>query len=99
MTKKLLIKLRDQIKDKPILMSGLCYEVIKLCIYSSSPITEDEYSSLTKYIHQHRPKWGKHFCEDYCNNAWYWPEHEVKPRLDWLNYRIKYYGIWWPFKS
>ncbi len=93
MTKDLLIKLRDHIKDKPYLDYGLCHEIWDMwsidSTANSKEFTEEEYRVLRDYIYCNRPKRGKHFDEAQVFSSYYWPETYVKPRLDWLNAKIK----------
>lgn len=81
-----LIMLRDRIKGQDRLVNGLCLEA------NSMSLPDGGYA-LRGYIWSHRPKRGKHYCVGYRYKIYFWPPEEIKPRLDWLNYQIKYYWI------
>lgn len=86
-TKVLLKLLRDRIKDRPDIQSGLCNEVMSM--YCERSLTHIESNFLLDYIKFHRPKRGKHFVEWRKDRGWYWDLQLVEPRLAWLNDQIK----------
>lgn len=83
--KRLLILLRDHIKNKDRIASGLCLET--RIMFNAGIITHEEYNDLQDYIYYHRPKRGKHFTN--VGGGWHWNITEVPPRLAWLNDQIK----------
>lgn len=83
----LLILLRDRIKDSQFIGYGLCHEVWLMRL--DCPITDEEFAILRAFIDNNRPKRGKHFHIEMSRSPYYWPESYVKPRLDWLNDKIK----------
>ena len=91
--KKLLIELRKHvpthigIPTKPKENWGLCSLVISL--KNEGIFTTEEYEQLLNYIEDHRPKRGKHFMESRKDSSYYWTPSDIKPRIAWLNYRIK----------
>ena len=85
--KELLIKLRDRVAKSKKIYGGLCYESMGLALMGE--ISDTEYLKLEEYIHKHRPKSGKHFDPLMADNLWFWPRGDVKPRLNWLNDKIK----------
>jgi len=93
--KELLIRLRDQIKDKPFLCYsewdedgrhqgvGLCFEA------DNVQFTDEESMALEHYIHRHRPLAGSpHFDANMQTSAWYWEKGAVAPRVAWLDDEI-----------
>lgn len=84
--KELLILLRNEIKDKKILLSdmnvecGLCCVIRKM--YASDKISGREFSVLYDYIKEYRPYLKSN--PDYA----FWPGL-VAPRVKWLNKKIK----------
>ena len=82
-TKELLILLRDYIKDRDIIASGLCQEIYEM--FLDNEILSDEVRKLNNFIYKNRPRKGKHFDIEYQNQVWYWKKMEVAPRLAWLN--------------
>ena len=84
---KLLIILRDDIKDKYFLDSGLCYEIAIL--YNKKIITFEEKIRLHTFINNNRPKNGQFgYNKRNSSSYWYWPSSDVPLRLRWLNYWI-----------
>ena len=83
MKTELLIKLRDQIKDRPSLDSGLCHEVSEML--ANGDIYIHDWSELFHFIRVNRPRRRKHYDSLCKGNLWYWPMGYVEPRLDWLN--------------
>lgn len=84
--KKLLVILRDELKNGCLLPTGLCHVVTyKL----SNRLATDELEALKTYIENHRPKRGKHFDIEYQYDYWYWKWGDRISRIDWLNDQIK----------
>ena len=86
-TKELLIMLRDRIKEKDRLESGLCREISIMC--NIDLFTIEDNIELKVYIRNNRPIQGPHFNEEYADCDWFWPLFIVEPRLAWLNYLIE----------
>ena len=85
--KVLLILLRDRIKNKKELCTGLCNEATFLI--NDGLIFFKECDRLHDYFNIHRPKRGKHFDKYWAGHSYFCELTLVEPRLDWLNYRIK----------
>jgi len=87
--KKLLIKLRDYLLTYGMnnYFSGLC--LIPFAMVRKDIISREEKTLLRKYIKSHRPKRGKHFVKNRKHSNYYWTPSDIKPRIAWLNYRIK----------
>lgn len=78
---ELLQLLLDNINSIDMFRTGLC--ILSAYLLSKDQITPMEHSRITHIIHEHKPK---HLCR---SQAYYWPQGEIAPRLEFLNQLIK----------
>ena len=60
-------------------VTGLCE--LNFTLLRTKIITQKEYDSLWDYIHDNKP--------NVSSTGYYWPQREIKPRIEWLNKHIK----------
>jgi len=94
--KRLLILVRDTIKDKNIRFIGTCHT--SSVLLEKKMISYNDWIEIKHFIEAYRPGiFSRHFCFFNSipgqmilgrNNAFYWKKYKREPRIKWLNYHI-----------
>lgn len=88
--KELLTILRDTLlntENNNKLYDGMCLTIHHL--YVIDLISHDEKVKINNFIRKNRPLKGQHYNKNQKYSPYWWPPGDVKPRVNWLNSKIK----------